>query len=139
MFLGLVEMTFGLVYSRFSLPEWQALKMYFSPLEKMGWEIFVSVFWKPHSQVLPLFVYRGLQVKVVVCFLILGAGRAVNVLVPYMYKVLGEFHYYFVLMILFWAKFGASPREVYKFVTHAALALHIDRTVRQKLKMRIFL
>ena len=29
MFLGLVEMTFGLVYSRFSLPEWQALKMTF--------------------------------------------------------------------------------------------------------------
>ena len=27
--LGLVEMTFGLVYSRFSLPEWQALKMTF--------------------------------------------------------------------------------------------------------------
>ena len=27
MFLGLVEMTFGLVYSIFSLPEWQALKM----------------------------------------------------------------------------------------------------------------
>ena len=27
MFLGLVEMTFGLVYARFSLPEWQALKM----------------------------------------------------------------------------------------------------------------
>ena len=25
MFLGLVEMTFGLVYSSFSLPEWQAL------------------------------------------------------------------------------------------------------------------
>ena len=29
MFLGLVEMTFGLVYSRFSLPKWQALKMTF--------------------------------------------------------------------------------------------------------------
>ena len=28
-FLGLVEMTFGLVYSRFSLPKWQALKMTF--------------------------------------------------------------------------------------------------------------
>ena len=27
MFLGLVEMTFGLVYASFSLPEWQALKM----------------------------------------------------------------------------------------------------------------
>ena len=26
MFLGLVEMTFGLVYASFSLPEWQALK-----------------------------------------------------------------------------------------------------------------
>ena len=24
------------------------------------------------------------------CFLILGAGRAVNVLVPYMYKIIGE-------------------------------------------------
>lgn len=31
---------------------------------------------------------RGLQVKVVVCFLLLGAGRAVNVLVPYMYKII---------------------------------------------------
>ena len=29
MFLELVEMTFGLVYSIFSLPEWQALKMTF--------------------------------------------------------------------------------------------------------------
>ena len=29
MFLGLVEMTFGLVYASFSLPEWQALKMTF--------------------------------------------------------------------------------------------------------------
>ena len=37
-----------------------------------------------------LFVARCLQVKVVVCFLILGAGRAVNVLVPYMYKIIGE-------------------------------------------------
>ena len=27
MFLGLVEMTFGIVYASFSLPEWQALKM----------------------------------------------------------------------------------------------------------------
>ena len=27
MFLGLVEMTFGLVYASFSLPEWQPLKM----------------------------------------------------------------------------------------------------------------
>ena len=27
MFLGLLEMTFGLVYSNFSLPEWQALKV----------------------------------------------------------------------------------------------------------------
>jgi len=33
---------------------------------------------------------RSLQVKVVVCFLILGAGRAVNVLVPYMYKIIGK-------------------------------------------------
>jgi len=31
---------------------------------------------------------RTLQVKVIVCFLILGAGRAVNVLVPYMYKII---------------------------------------------------
>lgn len=31
---------------------------------------------------------RGLQVKVVMCFLLLGAGRAVNVLVPYMYKII---------------------------------------------------
>ena len=32
MFLGLVEMTFGLVYSSFSLPEWQILKMtFFAP------------------------------------------------------------------------------------------------------------
>ena len=32
MFLGLVEMTFGLVYASFSLPEWQALKMtFFAP------------------------------------------------------------------------------------------------------------
>ena len=29
MFLGLVEMTFGLVYASFTLPEWQALKMTF--------------------------------------------------------------------------------------------------------------
>ena len=29
MFLGLVEMTFGLVYASFSLPKWQALKMTF--------------------------------------------------------------------------------------------------------------
>ena len=30
--LGLVEMTFGLVYASFSLPEWQALKMtFFAP------------------------------------------------------------------------------------------------------------
>lgn len=36
-------------------------------------------------------VTRGLQVKVVMCFLLLGAGRAVNVLVPYMYKIIGEF------------------------------------------------
>ena len=35
-------------------------------------------------------VTRSLQVKVVVCFLILGAGRAVNVLVPYMYKKIGK-------------------------------------------------
>ena len=27
MFMGLVEMMFGLVYANFSLPEWQALKM----------------------------------------------------------------------------------------------------------------
>ncbi|KAJ7369787.1 ATP-binding cassette sub- B member 6, mitochondrial [Desmophyllum pertusum] len=31
---------------------------------------------------------RALQVKVIVCFGILGAGRAVNVLVPYMYKII---------------------------------------------------
>jgi len=31
---------------------------------------------------------RILQIKVLVCFLILGAGRAVNVLVPYMYKII---------------------------------------------------
>ena len=32
LFLGLVEMTFGLVYASFSLPEWQALKMtFFAP------------------------------------------------------------------------------------------------------------
>ena len=32
MFLGLLEMTFGLVYANFSLPEWQALKMtFFAP------------------------------------------------------------------------------------------------------------
>ena len=106
----------------------------------MDEQIFVSVFWKPHSQVFPLFVCRGLQVKVIVCFLLLGAGRAVNVLVPYMYKIIGESHYYyFVLMIIFWAKFGASPREVYKFVANAALALRVDRTVRQKLEMQIFL
>ena len=36
-------------------------------------------------------VTRGLQVKVVMCFLLLGVGRAVNVLVPYMYKIIGEF------------------------------------------------
>ena len=35
-------------------------------------------------------VTRSLQIKVVVCFLILGAGRAVNVLVPYMYKIIGK-------------------------------------------------
>ena len=99
----------------------------------------MSIFCKPHSQVFPLFVYRGLQVKVVVCFLLLGAGRAVNVLVPYMYKIIGEFHYYFVWMILFWVKFGASYREVYKFVAHAALASHVDHTVRQKLETQIFL
>ena len=29
MFLGLVEMTFGLVYASFSLPKWQALKVTF--------------------------------------------------------------------------------------------------------------
>ena len=42
-------------------------------------------------------------------------------------------------MILFWAKFGASPHEVYKFVAHAGLASRVDRTVRQKLEMQIFL
>ena len=42
-------------------------------------------------------------------------------------------------MILFWAKFGALTREVYKFVAHAGLASHVDRTVRQKLDMQIFL
>ena len=42
-------------------------------------------------------------------------------------------------MILFWAKFGASPHEVYKFVAHAALASRVDRTVRQKLEMQMFL
>ena len=32
MFLGLVEMTFGLVHASFSLPKWQALKMtFFAP------------------------------------------------------------------------------------------------------------
>ena len=32
MFLGLLEMTFGLVYANFSLPKWQALKMtFFAP------------------------------------------------------------------------------------------------------------
>lgn len=31
---------------------------------------------------------RILQIKVLVCFFILGAGRAVNVLVPYMYKII---------------------------------------------------
>ena len=32
MFLGLVEMKFGLVYANFSVPEWQALKMtFFAP------------------------------------------------------------------------------------------------------------
>ena len=31
-FFGLVEMTFGLVYASFSLPEWQAVKMtFFAP------------------------------------------------------------------------------------------------------------
>ena len=29
MFLGLVEMAFGIVYASFSLPEWQAVKMIF--------------------------------------------------------------------------------------------------------------
>ena len=34
MFLGLVEMTFVLVYDSFSLPEWQALKItFFTPFE----------------------------------------------------------------------------------------------------------
>ena len=88
-------------------------KIFFTQGED-GRQDFMSIFWKPHSQVFPSFVCRGLQVKVVVCFLLLGAGRAVNVLVPYMYKIIGEFHYYFVLMILVWAKFGASPCEVYK-------------------------
>ena len=41
-------------------------------------------------------VTRVLQLKVVVCFLILGAGRAVNVLVPYTYKIIGEFHKNFI-------------------------------------------
>ena len=31
-FLGLVEMTFGLVYASLSLPEWQAVKMTFFAL-----------------------------------------------------------------------------------------------------------
>jgi len=42
MFLELVEMMFGLVYSSFSLPEWQALKMtffapwWYGPFNRLG-------------------------------------------------------------------------------------------------------
>ena len=36
-----------------------------------------------------LFFARVLQIKVLVCFCLLGAGRAVNVLVPYFYKIIG--------------------------------------------------
>ena len=39
MFLGLVEMTFGLVYASFSLPEWQALKVtFFAPWPYLRFE-----------------------------------------------------------------------------------------------------
>ena len=41
MFLGLVEMTFGVVYASFSFPEWQAFKMtFFAPGIS-----YVSEFW----------------------------------------------------------------------------------------------
>ena len=37
MFLGLVEMKFGLVYASFNLAEWQALKMtFFAPYLYLG-------------------------------------------------------------------------------------------------------
>ena len=36
-FLGLVEMTSGLVNASFSLPEWQAVKMiFFAPCQRVG-------------------------------------------------------------------------------------------------------
>ena len=57
MFLGLVEMAFGLVYASFSLPEWQALKMtFFAPCATDGSKLLIksiygtapkSLFWAP--------------------------------------------------------------------------------------------
>ena len=57
MFLGLVEMVFGLVYASFSLPERQALKMtFFAPCATDGSKLLVksiyrtapkSLFWVP--------------------------------------------------------------------------------------------
>ena len=44
MFLGLVEMTFGLIYSSFSLPEWQDLQMtWVSPFA--GSPSYVDIVW----------------------------------------------------------------------------------------------
>ena len=57
MFLGLVEMAFGLVYASFSLPERQALKMtFFAPCATDGSKLLIksiygtapkSLFWAP--------------------------------------------------------------------------------------------
>ena len=45
MFLGLVEMTSGLEYASFSLPEWQALKMtFFAPCIFCQWQSIVISF-----------------------------------------------------------------------------------------------
>ena len=56
-FLGLVEMTFGLVHASFSLPEWQALKTtFFAPWVRAGLKLGASqlqVRRSNHSATLP--------------------------------------------------------------------------------------
>ena len=44
-FLGLVEMTSGLVNASFSLPKWQAVKMiFFAPCKYMHFRVFTITF-----------------------------------------------------------------------------------------------
>ena len=77
MFLGLVEMTFGLVYASFSLPEWQSLKMtFFAPWHPMMMAI-LGRMWKcaglGHSRQAILAIF-GINLRKLSGFHFLEAG-----------------------------------------------------------------